>query len=92
MSCYFRNIKGLLEEAGIEVTSANRKQVDQAIHYIAGTTYKDCPGTWRKLKKVILADPEKRQDFINRLKSRLKYSFQPTQLPQQLQTEIRKHR
>lgn len=59
MSCYFRHLKDILEEVGIEVTPANRKQIDQAIHQIAGITYKNCPDTWRKLKQEILADPAK---------------------------------
>ena len=32
MSCYLRHMKDILEEAGIEVTPANKKQIDQAIH------------------------------------------------------------
>jgi len=45
MSCYFRHLKDILEEADIEVTPDNRKQVDRAIHQIVGVTYKDCPET-----------------------------------------------
>ena len=68
MSCYFRHIREILDKAGIEVTPANKKQIDQAIHQIAGTTYKNCPDTWKKLKQEMLADPAKRQDFISQLK------------------------
>ncbi len=68
MSCYFRHIKDILGEAGIEVTTANKKQVDQAIHHILGTTYKDCPETWKRFKQQILNDPDKKRDFINKLK------------------------
>ena len=69
MSCYFRHLKGFSDEAGIEVTSSNKKQIDQAIHDIAGITYKDCPATWRKLKQEVLNDAQKRQDLVIRLKS-----------------------
>jgi len=68
MSCYFRHLKDILNEASIEVTPSNRKQIDQAIHQIVGITYKNCPDTWRRLKEEILADPAKRRDFISQLK------------------------
>jgi molecular chaperone GrpE (heat shock protein) len=45
MSCHFRHISKILDEVGIEVTPANKKQFDQAIHQIAGITYKNCPDT-----------------------------------------------
>ena len=68
MSCYFRHLKDILEEVGIEVTPANKRRIDQAIHQIVGITYKNCPDTWRRLKQEITADPAKRQDFISQLK------------------------
>ena len=68
MSCYFRQLKDIFAEAGIEVTSSNRKQIDQAIHRIVETDYKDCPATGRKIKQQ-LADGEKRQEFIDKLKN-----------------------
>ena len=34
MSCYFRHMKDVLSEAGIQVTPSNKKQVDKAIHDI----------------------------------------------------------
>ena len=71
MSCYFRHLKNILGGAGIEVTPANKKQVDQAIHQIVGITYKNCPDTWKRLKQEILADPAKRQDFVSQLKATL---------------------
>lgn len=69
MSCYFRHLKDIFDEAGIEVTSSNRKQIDQVIHRIVGTNYKDCPGTWQRLKQQIITDEQKRQDFIVKLKN-----------------------
>ena len=68
MSCYFRHLKNILEEAGIEVTPDNRKQVDRAIHQIVGVTYKDCPETWKKLKQQLAGGEQKRQEFISQLK------------------------
>jgi len=71
MSCYFRHLKNTLEEADIEVTPDNRKQVDRAIHQIVGVTYKDCPETWKRLKQQLTGDEQKRQEFISQLKSAL---------------------
>ncbi len=51
MSCYFRHLKDVLAEAGVEVTPANKKDVDRALHEIVGVAYKDCPGAWRNLKR-----------------------------------------
>ncbi len=69
MPCYFRQLKDIFDGAGITVTASNRKQVDQAIHKIVGTNYKDCPDTWKRLKQDIMPDEQKRQDFIAKLKS-----------------------
>ena len=71
MSCYLRHLKDILEEADIEVTPTNKKQIDQAIHQIVGVTYKDCPETWRRLKRQLTGDEQKRQEFISQLKSAL---------------------
>jgi len=69
MSCYFRHLKDILDEAGIEVTPSNTKQIDRAIHDIVEVTYKDCPTTWKKLKQEIIGDEQKRQDFIKKLQN-----------------------
>ena len=71
MSCYLRHLKDIIEETGIEVTSANRKQVDQAIHQIVGVKYKNCPETWKKLKQQLTDNDTARQEFISQLKSAL---------------------
>ncbi len=68
MSCYFRHIERILDEAGIEVTPGNKKQIDQAIHQIVEVTYKDCPHTWKKLKQQIMGDEQKRRDLIEKLR------------------------
>jgi hypothetical protein len=72
MSCYFRHIKDILDEAGIEVTKDNKKDVDRAIHKIAGVKYKDCPATWKKLKQDFLGDGQKRSRLVKHLKSALR--------------------
>ena len=68
MSCYFRHLKEIFDEAGIEVTSINRKQGDQSINQIVGITYKDCPQAWKNLKSQIIDDEQKRWEFIQKLK------------------------
>ena len=72
MSCYFRHLKKILNEAGIEATPDNRKQIDRAIHDIVGVTYKDCPATWKKLKQEIAGDEQKRQDFLKKLQNAIR--------------------
>ena len=52
MSCYFRHLKDILNDAGIEVTPGNKHEIDQAFHQIVGVTYKDCPTIWERLKQV----------------------------------------
>lgn len=66
MSCYFRHLKALFEQAGIQVTTANRKEIDRIFHELVGVTYKDCPATWQRLKQE-LADESKRQELSQRL-------------------------
>ena len=66
MSCYFRHMKDILEEADITVTPSNKKQINQAFHKLVGTTYKDCPATWKEIKKSFLTDQKKREELINK--------------------------
>jgi len=72
MSCYLRHVKDILDEAGIEVTPGNKKQIDRAIHQIVEVAYKDCPATWKRLKQEILADDEKRRGFIEELQDAIR--------------------
>lgn len=69
MSCYFRYVKDVLAEAGIEVTPANKKRIDQAFHQIAGVAYKDCPATWKKLKQELAGDEQKRRELVDKLQN-----------------------
>lgn len=73
MSCYFRHIKDIFDEAGIKVSPGNRKQIDQAVHQKVGVTYKDCPQTWKRLKQQIVGDEEKRRELIQKLKGAIRY-------------------
>ena len=71
MSCYFRHLKEIFEEAAIEVTLSNKRQIDQTIHQLVGTKYKDCPATWENLKQQIMTGGKKRQEFIIKLKDKV---------------------
>ena len=68
MSCYFRHMNEIFAEAGVTVTPANRKQLDQAVHRIVDVEYKNCPATWKAIKKG-METPEQRQEFVSKLKS-----------------------
>jgi hypothetical protein len=68
MSCYFRHIKDVFTEAGIEITPGNKKDVDRTIHKMVGVEYKDCPAVWRRLKQDFLGDPRRRKSLVKKLK------------------------
>jgi hypothetical protein len=57
VTCYFRHLQRVFDRAGVVVTPENRREVDRAIHAIVGVAYKDCPATWREVKRR-LADDE----------------------------------
>jgi len=69
MSCYFRHMKSILEEVGIEVNPGNKNDIDKALHQIVGVTYKDCPTTWKKLKQELAGDEQKRRELVQKLQS-----------------------
>jgi len=68
MSCYFRHMKDIFDEAGIKSTESNKKEIDKAIHKIVNVSYKNCPETWKEIKLGV-ADRQKREEFIKKLKS-----------------------
>ena len=68
MSCYFRHLDEIFTSADISVTPQNKKQLDETIHKLMGTHYKDCPSTWREFKKQVMVDDKSRREFVQRLK------------------------
>jgi molecular chaperone GrpE (heat shock protein) len=72
VSCYLRHLKDILDEAGIAVTAVNRRQVDRAIHQVVGVAYKNCPAAWKRIKEEIKSDEEKRQAFIQQLRTAMR--------------------
>jgi len=68
LTCYFRHLKHVFEKAGIEVTKENKREVDRVIHGIVGVEYKNCPNTWKEVKKRLA---ENEEDFVSELKEAL---------------------
>jgi hypothetical protein len=68
MTCYFRHLNDIFEKAGVKVTKENKQDVDRAIHSIVGVEYKNCPATWREVKKRIAEDEE---SFVKMLKTKM---------------------
>ncbi|MCW4017733.1 MAG: hypothetical protein NWF00_03505 [Candidatus Bathyarchaeota archaeon] len=56
MTCYFRHLGDVFRKAEITVTPENKKHLDKVIHSIVGTEYKNCPITWREVKKRLAED------------------------------------
>jgi hypothetical protein len=69
MTCYFRHLQEVFRKAGIVITDENKKEVDRAIHSIVGVKYKDCPATWREVKKRIANNEE---DFVSKLRETMR--------------------
>ena len=72
MSCYFRYMKDVLEEVGIEVTPDNKKAVDRVLHELVDVEYKDCSPTWKEIKARIKGDAAVREAFVEKLAGKLK--------------------
>jgi len=68
LTCYFRHIQYVFKKAGIEVSTQNKQELDSVIHGIVGVEYKNCPATWREVKKRIAEDEE---SFVSELKKAL---------------------
>ncbi len=58
MTCYFRHLKGVFDKAGIQVTSENKRDVDKLIHKIVRVKYKNCPDSWKEVKRRIAEDED----------------------------------
>lgn len=67
MSCYLRHLSEVMKEAGIEVTEENKRDIDRALHSLAGVEYKNCSSTWKELKRM-LQSKEGREAVVQKLK------------------------
>lgn len=72
MSCYFRHMKDVLDEAGVAVTPKNKKEVDRILHQMVDVDYKNCSPAWKEIKTRIKKDPAVRADFVKKLTEKLK--------------------
>ena len=70
MSCYFRHMKDVLEEAGVEVTKENKKEIDRILHELVKVEYKNCSPGWKAIKEQIRGDHEAKARFIEKLKKK----------------------
>jgi len=68
MTCYFRHLRTVFEEAGVAVTKENRGKIDKAIHRIVSVEYKNCPAAWRQVKAMI-NNNEGRELLISKLRN-----------------------
>ncbi len=66
MTCYFRHLKDVFEKAGIEITKENKRSIDQVIHKLMNVKYKNCPATWKEVKRRLVAN---KKEFISDLKA-----------------------
>jgi len=70
MGCW-KWFKGVLKEAGVEVTEGNREKIDEVIHEFIGKTsrYEHCSSDWTKASKKIKANESERKKLIERLRA-----------------------
>ncbi len=62
---------GVLKEAEVQVTDANKDKIDKVIHKYIGeqSSYGRCSADWRKARKEINESPEMRSELIQKLKT-----------------------
>lgn len=68
MTCYFRHMKDVFAEVGVEATKENKKDFDRKIHALLGVEYKNCSSTWKRVKERLAED---RASFIDQLRAEL---------------------
>lgn len=73
MSCYFRHLADVFEEAGLDLEAIkadkeSKKEIDEKIHALVGVEYKDCSPTWKKVKEL-LAEEGGRERLVRTLRS-----------------------
>ena len=70
MACW-KWFNGVLKEAGVEVTDANKAKIDEAIHkYIdKQISYGRCSPNWSKARKEVQANEKMKKELIQKLKS-----------------------
>jgi hypothetical protein len=61
---------GLIAEAGLEVTDANREKIDSVIHKFIGeqSSYGHCSADWKTARKEIKADKKIKKELFEKLR------------------------
>ena len=69
MGCW-KWFDGVLKEAAVKVTDANKGEVDEVIHKYIGeqSSYGRCSADWKKARREIQESPEMRKELIAKLK------------------------
>jgi hypothetical protein len=70
LSCW-KWFNGVLKEAEVKVTDANKDEIDKVIHQYIGeqSTYGRCSADWKKARKEINEISEMRKELIQKLKT-----------------------
>jgi predicted Fe-Mo cluster-binding NifX family protein len=70
MACW-KWFDGVLKEAGVKVTDANKEKIDSVIHkYIhEQASYGHCSPHWSKARKEIQVNERMKQELVGRLKA-----------------------
>ncbi|MBT0160394.1 hypothetical protein G4O51_10470 [Candidatus Bathyarchaeota archaeon A05DMB-2] len=70
MGCW-KWFNGVLKEVNLQVTDANKEQIDDVIHKYIGeqSNYGRCSADWKKARKEINESPEMKQELIAQLKT-----------------------
>ncbi len=67
MSCYFRDLDAVFKDAKIEVTPANKKDIDRAIHNAIGNPSANHDTTRDEVRRRLGSSPTERQAFVEQL-------------------------
>lgn len=68
LSCYFRYMKDVLRDEGIEI-GEKKEDVDRKIHETVGVEHRDCSEAWRRAREI-LTDESRRAEFTGELEKR----------------------
>jgi len=80
MSCYFRHMKDIIKEGGIEVNQDN-KETDKIIHRPIDVEYKHCPPAWKAVEEQIKIDDKGRSVYQKACESAKSHLKKRSQIP-----------
>jgi hypothetical protein len=69
MGCW-KWFNGVLKEANVELTAANKDKVDDIIHKYIGeqSSYGNCSADWKKARVQINESPKMKKELIEKIK------------------------